>query len=572
MRHQAPGWENKIFPESKGLRIVEHVQKMRKQIADIGKTFTFRECCPQFVSKGNSQVQAPNHDTKITAILQNFFLHRILDHASCLNKASPHCAYIIWYGYGPKPCNPCDQQNNLRTDAHPQSMVLLALAHSHMWVYIHTNHITNVLLVMFRAFPVARCYHCLGLSTNSRRFSWHVACVTASHPHAWMSEFSWKGTYRFCRKPHKHPSTCSPCVPTRSTESKSTRLQFIISSLFFPLPLFEYLGHMLDISWTMWTRGTQGHLCSPVRPGARKAWQGLPVRREVQASATRLCICLLRTTTKYMQRFDKHQNKDLNSNIGSWLQNCWSNGILFGPWLAFGHILLGPLRAKVHQWALRTARALQNLAFPMVWIASSLWIRFAWWIDSCSSESVVTHSKCSKFNVSRFSFMSVHWQMLWAGGFLQRPRKFKNKFLEEWFLDENMNKHSIPIANQSWVPLKKMLALLNKVSKEKGNVATKTRAHYGRCSNTCLEPSRSQHVTLQFMEVIGPQSDISSAVDPTCAGPWCLLARLWRYTWLWIGVILRHRSATWSVFKVLLRNQPLISLVSNLQSCLKTLI
>ena len=106
MRHQAPGWENKIFPESKGLRIVEHVQKMRKQIADIGKTFTFRECCPQFVSKGKSQVQAPNHDTKITAILQNFFLHRILDHASCLNKASPHCAYIIWYGYGPKPCNP----------------------------------------------------------------------------------------------------------------------------------------------------------------------------------------------------------------------------------------------------------------------------------------------------------------------------------------------------------------------------------------------------------------------------------------------------------------------------------
>ena len=51
--------------------------------------------------------------------------------------------------------------------------------------------------------------------------------------------------------------------------------------------------------------------------------------------------------------------------------------------------------------------------------------------------------------------MSVHWQMLWAGGFLQRRRKFKNKFLEEWFLDENMNKHSIPIANQSWVPLKK---------------------------------------------------------------------------------------------------------------------
>lgn len=37
--------------------------------------------------------------------------------------------------------------------------------------------------------------------------------------------------------------------------------------------------------------------------------------------------------------------------------------------------------------------------------------------------------------------MSVHWQMLWAGGFLQRPRKFKKKILEEWFLDENMNKH-----------------------------------------------------------------------------------------------------------------------------------
>ena len=40
-------------------------------------------------------------------------------------------------------------------------------------------------------------------------------------------------------------------------------------------------------------------------------------------------------------------------------------------------------------------------------------------------------------------------------------------------------KHSIPIANQSWVQLENA-SYLNQGSTEKGNVATKARAHHGQ--------------------------------------------------------------------------------------------